>query len=129
LDPTVKLVRLSANKESFRTVHFHTGLNIVLAERTQHSRETDSRNGVGKTTLMQIIDFCLGATGPVAGAGQGLAKLSGGDWTFSLTVDLNGQQMMITRAVDDGGTFTLAGHYARWGSTRRSPPSKTPTPR
>ncbi len=124
----MKLVRLSANKESFRTVHFHTGLNIVLAERTQLSRETDSRNGVGKTTLMQIIDFCLGATGPVAGAGQGLAKLSGGDWTFSLTVDLNGQQMMITRAVDDGGTFTLAGHYEALGLDPAEPTLEDPHP-
>jgi uncharacterized protein YydD (DUF2326 family) len=53
--------KVSANQSSFRTVEFNPGFNIVIAERTKESTRKDSRNGLGKTTLVEIIDFCLGS--------------------------------------------------------------------
>jgi len=47
--------------ESFRTVEFKPGMNVVLADTTKKASEKDSRNGLGKTTLLSVIDFCLGA--------------------------------------------------------------------
>jgi uncharacterized protein YydD (DUF2326 family) len=51
---------VSANQRSFHTVTFTTGLNVILAERSETSTEKDTRNGLGKSTLIEIIDFCLG---------------------------------------------------------------------
>lgn len=117
----MKLRRVGANKDHFRTVTFQDGLNVVLAERTETSRETDSRNGVGKTTLFQIIDFCLG--GQVRGT-EGLGKLSGSDWEFSLTLDFGpGRELTVTRALDDTGDIRLSGSVTELGLGDASPAS------
>ncbi len=50
-----------ANKPTFRTVRFQPGLNLILAERTKESTRKDSRNGLGKSTVLEIVQFCLGA--------------------------------------------------------------------
>jgi uncharacterized protein YydD (DUF2326 family) len=52
-----------ANQPSFRPVEFIQGLNLIIAERTDTSTKKDTTNGLGKTTLVEIIDFCLGSTG------------------------------------------------------------------
>jgi len=51
--------KIFANKESFKTVEFLPGFNLILAERTKNSTKTDSRNGLGKSTLIEIIHFAL----------------------------------------------------------------------
>ena len=51
-----------SNQDSFKTVEFRSGFNVILADRTETSSVRDSRNGLGKSTLIQIIHFCLGAT-------------------------------------------------------------------
>lgn len=120
-DPVVKLRSVTANKEHFRTVTFRDGLNVVLAERTEASRETDSRNGVGKTTLFQIIDFCLG--GQVRGS-EGLGKLSGSDWEFSLTLEFGlGRELTVTRALDNTGDILLSGAVTELGLGDATPAS------
>ena len=51
---------ITANKDTFKSVEFETGLNLILAERALGSTDQDSRNAVGKTTLLQIMHHCLG---------------------------------------------------------------------
>lgn len=55
------ILRVWSDLDSFREVSFQTGMNIVLADRTDDSEETESTNGLGKTTLLRIIHFCLGS--------------------------------------------------------------------
>lgn len=40
-------------------ITFKNGLNIVCADITEKSTDKDTRNGVGKSTLLHLIDFCL----------------------------------------------------------------------
>ncbi|GAA1775230.1 ABC-three component system protein [Actinomadura chokoriensis] len=54
--------RLGSDDERFKTLHFEPGLNLVLAERAHRSTETDSRNGTGKTSMVELLHFLLGAT-------------------------------------------------------------------
>jgi len=60
---------LSANKSSFHRVEFTAGLNVILADRSDTSTTKDTRNGLGKSTLIEILDFCLGGR---ASKGKGL---------------------------------------------------------
>jgi len=120
----MKLVSLNANKDHFREVQFRDGLNVVLAERTEASKDTDSRNGVGKTTLFQIIDFCLGGR---VRKGDSLEKLQGSDWEFTLRLSFeHGRQLTVTRALDDSGTIRLLGDVVELRVGDTSPASIGP---
>src|SRR5436309_2341264 len=44
-----------------RSVRFKKGLNLIIDKPTPTS--TDSGNSVGKTTVLRLIDFCLGSEG------------------------------------------------------------------
>lgn len=51
----MKLSRIYSNKsKNFSPVDFHDGLNIVLAQRI-----VDNAHNLGKSTLGELIDFCL----------------------------------------------------------------------
>ena len=68
--------RVTANRPSFKPVAFSPGFNVILAERSEQSRAKDSRNGSGKTSLLEVIHFCLGATADSpSSAGAGAAGL------------------------------------------------------
>ncbi len=69
------------DKPSFKTVEFKNGFNVVLADRTSESSEKDSRNGLGKTTLIEIINFCLGST---FNKNSPLRRKELENWAFSL---------------------------------------------
>ncbi len=53
--------RVWSDLATFKEVHFGASFNIVLAATAEESKETDSTNGLGKTTLIRIIHFCLGS--------------------------------------------------------------------
>lgn len=53
---------LTADLSSFRCVRFKEGVNLLVAETTPNSRRTDSRNGTGKSSLIELLHFLLGAS-------------------------------------------------------------------
>lgn len=53
--------RIRSDLVSFRAVEFQAGMNVVLADQAKDADETESTNGLGKTTLIRIIQFCLGS--------------------------------------------------------------------
>ena len=52
---------VKANRRGFREVLFTPGVNLVLADRSMTAGEKDTTNALGKSTLIDIIDFCLGS--------------------------------------------------------------------
>lgn len=103
--------KLSANKASFRTIEFSPGFNVIWADRVQESTKRDSRNGLGKSTLIEIIHFCLGAK---ASRGKGLlvAELKG--WEFTLDLEIDGKEFSVTRCVDDPNYVFVQGATTDW---------------
>lgn len=51
----------SETKGPLRNIEFHRGLNLIVDKTTQ-SNETQTGNNVGKTTVLRLIDFCLGGS-------------------------------------------------------------------
>ncbi|MDK4724932.1 DUF2326 domain-containing protein [Rhizobium phaseoli] len=47
---------------TFRTLTFDAGLNILLADQSSESTDKDSRNSLGKSSVLEIIHFLLGST-------------------------------------------------------------------
>lgn len=53
------IIKLYANHREFEDVCFHDGLNVVMGEiRLEKDRRKDTHN-LGKSTLCQLLDFCL----------------------------------------------------------------------
>jgi len=93
------------DKPTFRQVNFTEGLNVVLADRTQESTAKDSRNGLGKSTLIDIIHFCLGSQ--VRGRTKELAEALP-EWTFHLDLSVSGTRMTISRSTSSASVVHVS---------------------
>ena len=88
---------IKCDNPSFKTIEFKSGFNVILAERKEGSTEKDSRNGLGKSTLIEIIHFCLGGS-----KGETLKKTQLEGWTFTLDLDIAGKRYSISRNTSKG---------------------------
>jgi uncharacterized protein YydD (DUF2326 family) len=102
---------ISANHRSFIPIQFERGLNVITAERTRHSSKKDSRNGVGKSTLIEILHFCLGAD-PKRGRSIFVSELS--EWAFTLEVTVGRGRVFATRAIGDPKKVWIDGNAEGW---------------
>jgi uncharacterized protein YydD (DUF2326 family) len=57
------LRQLSASDPRFKQIDFHAGLNVLVADTTNTSAETDSRNSAGKSSMIELLHFLLGGSG------------------------------------------------------------------
>lgn len=55
----MKLVKLYSNDENFKTVTFSPGFNLILGEITDSTNLNKDSHNLGKTTLIDILDFML----------------------------------------------------------------------
>ncbi len=59
----LKSLLISTPTKVIREIPFHKGLNLIVDETP--SGETLTGNNVGKTTVLRLVDFCLGRDGSV----------------------------------------------------------------
>ena len=100
------ILSVRSNMPSFKAVEFTPGFNVILADRTKESTRGDSRNGLGKTTLFEIVHFCRGA-GTRRNQGLLVAPLDG--WTFTLEVQIKDRYLAVTRSIDEPSLVQLQG--------------------
>jgi len=55
----LKSLIISSENTIIREIHFRKGINLIVDETPNSGKETG--NNVGKTTVLKLIDFCLGA--------------------------------------------------------------------
>lgn len=104
------LKKISSNKSTFKEVSFQKGFNVVVAERTDGSTEKDSRNSLGKSTLIEIIHFCLGSD--FKKSSLDTPDLAG--WIFRLDFELNEKEYTVSREVDQADVVFLKGDFSEW---------------
>lgn len=103
------LYKLTSSHSSFKALSFQPGLNIVLAERaisendaSDNSLERLTRNGAGKTSVVDLIHFLLG------GRPEGALKSKYiSDWNFELTLDIGSTRRVVRRSVGDTGKIRV----------------------
>ncbi len=107
----MRLNSLTANFPEFHDIAFRDGLNVILANRTKEATKTDSRNGLGKTTAIALIDFCLGAN-----LSDRTRQMQGRGWSFTLSLtSRSGSTVQVTRSPDAPGELLLEGDVANAG--------------
>jgi len=105
------ICRVGSSIESFKPIEFGSGINIVLAEQDEGSSGKDSRNGVGKTTLIGIIHFCLGGR---FDNDSSLAKPALSQAEFWIELKLEGATFAIKRAVAGERSVFVTGMPEEW---------------
>ncbi|MGJ0395384.1 MAG: DUF2326 domain-containing protein [Methylocystis sp.] len=97
---------LTSDKESFKDFTFREGLNIVLADRVfvpdgEASPERRTRNGAGKSSLIDLVHFLL------AGGPEGALKSKAlQDWSFILSLDVGPEVWTIERGLSEKKSIT-----------------------
>ncbi len=52
---------IGSDLDTFKTLEFGPGLNILLADKSEGATDRQSRNGAGKTSFVEIVHFLFGA--------------------------------------------------------------------
>jgi len=58
------ICNIYSDLKGFKNFTFHKGLNIILADISEKSTNRQTRNRAGKTSLIEIIHFLMGAESP-----------------------------------------------------------------
>ena len=103
--------KITANQTTFRPIELTPGLNVIIADRTEGSSRKDTRNGLGKSTLIEIIHFCLGAR---VSRGRGLAIPTLAEWAFTIDLTLGGERITVSRALAKPNIVTVSGLGEDW---------------
>ncbi|MBP6945192.1 DUF2326 domain-containing protein [Patescibacteria group bacterium] len=90
----MRLKKLYSNKNTFHTVEFKSGVNFIVGAATKKNKSNTQKtyNGVGKSLLIKLIDFCLACDT----VDEFSKKLT--DWEFTLIFETQGQEYTATRS-------------------------------
>ncbi|MCK9224010.1 MAG: DUF2326 domain-containing protein [Candidatus Muirbacterium halophilum] len=58
----LKNLKIAKNGDIIRNISFNKGINLII-DNTKTKDRKESGNNVGKTTVLRLIDFCLGGKG------------------------------------------------------------------
>ncbi len=111
----MRLIELSSTRSSFKTVRFNrTGLSLIVGKHTvkQAKNIRSTYNGVGKSLLVALLHFCLGASKNR----HFDAHLEG--WDFTLTFEHDDKQHRVTRTVGEDAIH-LDGQEYRLETSRK----------
>ncbi|MGE3407556.1 MAG: DUF2326 domain-containing protein [Pirellulales bacterium] len=102
----MRLKSLTANQPTFRPVNFNaTGVSLIVGAQKDKTDKSTSRtyNGVGKSLLVALLHFCLGAN-----RNKELeSKLP--EWQFILHFEHEGKDYRVSRATSKQTIFNVNG--------------------
>lgn len=102
---------VSSDLPSFKSLTFGPGLNIVLADKSAGASDRQSRNGAGKTSLLELIHFVFGAN---ADADSIFRSPELAPWTFEARVDMGGNAVDVGRSGKKPSRIMLQGDTTPW---------------
>lgn len=101
----MKLISLTANKETFHPVYFHDGINIIVGKQVTPTNKNDGNtyNGVGKSLILHLIHFCLGAR-KISSFEEKIP-----DWEFTLNFIIDNKNYYCKRSTNKQTTIEFNG--------------------
>jgi uncharacterized protein YydD (DUF2326 family) len=92
------ILSITSSIPTFKKVKFRAGLNVLLADTRPGSKNTETRNSAGKTSLIEIVHFLLGSNCDKDSLFRTDALI---EHTFSGVFTINGEEFEITRGGKD----------------------------
>ena len=102
---------LSSDLESFKTLTFGSGLNVILADKSQDATDLQSRNSAGKTSFVELVHFIFGADARPQSIFRSEAL---NDWTFSASVDIGEECYLVSRGGKKPSRIHIEGDVGSW---------------
>jgi len=98
--------RIFSDLPTFKEIRFHRGLNIVVAEKTREATDRQTRNGAGKSSIIELVHFVLGAD---CGKGCIFRNDALGRFHFGLDLDLGTQNVSALRSAVNPSSVLVSG--------------------
>ena len=108
------ITRISSDLTSFKTLDLHPGLNILLADKSPGASNRQSRNGAGKSSLIELIHFVLGSNADRSSIFRSPALSK---WSFDLTLDVGDHRVEASRSGDKPSRIKISGDTTGWPIT------------
>ena len=89
------IYEIASDLPSFKTLEFRDGLNILLADKSRGASDKQSRNGAGKTCLVDLVHFLLGSSVRPQSIFKSNALLSS---SFSMLMELSSDKVEVSRS-------------------------------
>ncbi|WP_409200379.1 DUF2326 domain-containing protein [Methanobrevibacter sp. DSM 116169] len=106
------------DEDKFKEVEFKKDLNIIVGIKEDNSGKKDNRNGVGKTTLIEVLDFCLGTEPNKKSYLKNIKLIE--DWIFKMDLDLFDQKITISRAINESNKIFINGTTEKFPITPKT---------
>ena len=100
------IYRIYSSLPSFKELEFHEGLNVLIAKKEAGATEKQTRNGAGKSSLIELIDFLSGADAEKESLFRSDALVNE---TFGITFDLGREKITAERSGKEKSKLHLEG--------------------
>ena len=109
--------RVFSDLASFKPIRFQAGLNVLVAEKTRTATDRQTRNGAGKSSLIELIHFALGADckGSCIFRNEALQR-----HLFGIELDIGQQKVNASRTGRTPSTVLVSGLDAVNGLASRA---------
>ena len=102
---------ITSDLPGFKSLTFKPGLNILLADKSEGATDRQSRNGAGKTSLVELIHFLMGGTADKDSIFRSAALAP---WTFEMCADIGDTPVNIGRSGSKPSRVRLDGPVVNW---------------
>ena len=109
--------QLSSDLESFKTLTFGPGLNVILADKSEGASDLQSRNSAGKTSFVELVHFLFGADARPNSIFRSEAL---GDQAFSASVDIRRETYSVSRSGKKPSRVWIDGDVSSWPCVGRN---------
>ena len=103
--------RIFSDLPSFKELTFRTGLNLLLADKSPGATDRQTRNGAGKTSLIELIHFLMGADCKPDSLFRTKELAL---FTFAMDIDLDGVPITVQRRGEKAAKLIVSGDTSAW---------------
>ncbi len=102
---------ITSDLPTFKSLQFRSGLNILLADKSDGATDRQSRNGAGKSSFVELVHFLFAGNADKDSIFRSEALAA---WTFEIDFDLGGSRVMVARSGQKPSRIQLQGDTATW---------------